>query len=203
MNVPTRTTSRLSGGERFALVATQWLLGGLLALSADWQGHADAAASKKIDAPQGQKLYLQFSLFAEEGVHRTTNYRKGILFPVNTEVAFVKATKKDVYLSLPDGTKLKLANVQDFSGEPVTGIFKRTLATTRVDLEQFTEAERKAIRAGVVEVGMTKAAVLVAIGYPPKHKTPSLEGDSWRYWQNRINTFLVKFREDKVVAIVN
>lgn len=85
----------------------------------------------------------------------------------------------------------------------MSGIFKRTFASTKVSLEQFTELERKAIRAGEVKAGMSKAAVIVAIGYPPKHRTASLESDSWRYWQNRFNTFVVVFKDEKVDAITN
>jgi len=160
------------------------------------QGKGPAATTVK-----GQKLFLQFSLYHEKGVHKTTNYRKGMLVPVNTEVEFVKANKRDIWVSLPDGTQMQIANVEDFSGEKVDGIFRRTLGTTKVNLDQFTEAERKAILAGSVEEGMTKAAVIVAIGYPPKHQTASLESDHWRYWQNRFNTFVVSFEDAKVVNI--
>jgi hypothetical protein len=123
--------------------------------------------------------------------------------PANTEVVFVQAKKNEIVVTLPWGQNLKIENVQEYSGEDIDGIFTRTFSTERVDLGRFTEDELKAIKTGEVKPGMTKAAVIVAIGYPPKHKTPSLESDHWRYWQNRFGTFLVNFDNDKVASIKN
>lgn len=54
---------------------------------------------------------------------------------------------------------------------------------------------------GQVKVGMRKSAVVVAMGYPPKHKTPNLEANQWQYWMNRFNTILVLFENDRVTLI--
>jgi len=150
---------------------------------------------------KGARLYTQFSLFEEGGVHRTTNYRKGILIPVNTLFTLVEVDDENIVLKSADGKELILANVRPFSGESVAGIYERTLGVQPLDLSSFTDAERKAIAYGGVEVGMTKEAVVVALGYPPKHKTPSLTDNQWRYWQNRTNTFLVIFEENKIKLI--
>lgn len=48
---------------------------------------------------------------------------------------------------------------------------------------------------------MSKDAVLVAIGYPPITRTPTLESDDWTYWSNRFNTFIVYFENGKVSRI--
>jgi len=150
--------------------------------------------------------YTQFSLFREGGVvkeyvHRTTNYRIGELVPVNTPVRLLSRDDDTINLRLPDGSELCIENIEDYSGETIEGIFRRTLQTRPVDLSVFTQEERGAILSGEVEVGMTRAAVLVALGYPPKHKTPSLQGNRWRYWKGRTDTFLVTFEGDKVLSI--
>jgi len=147
------------------------------------------------------ELYLQFSLFMENNVHRTTNYRKGVLVPVNTPVHLLEQDDESIVVRLPDGAKLRLENIDAFSGESIQGIFRRTLRPQPVDLSVFSREEQLAIVNGTVEVGMSRAAVLLALGYPPKHKTPSLQGNQWRYWQNRFNTFLVIFDGDKVKTI--
>jgi hypothetical protein len=155
---------------------------------------------------KGDKYYTQFSLFREGGVvneyiHRTTNYRVGDLVPVNTPVRLLSRDDDTIELRLPDGAQLCIENIEDYSGESIEGIFRRTLGPQPVDLSVFTQEERGAIFAGEVEVGMTRAAVLIALGYPPKHKTPSLQGNRWRYWKGRTDTFLVIFEGDKVKAI--
>ena len=150
-----------------------------------------------------QTFYTQFSLFYEKGHYHTTNYHKGILLPVNSEVKFVKAYSKSIVVTLPNSENLEIINVEGFSGEKIEEIFTRTFSASPVDLSKFTGAEKKAILAGKVEKGMTKAAVIAAFGYPPKHKTPNLETEQWRYWLNRFDTIVVIFENDKVVRIEN
>jgi hypothetical protein len=153
--------------------------------------------------PKGQTLYTQFSFFYEKNVYLTTNYRKGILVPVNTAVKFVKANNTNIVVTLPDGRDLTIQNIERYSGEKIDGIFKRTFAANPVDLSRFTENERKAIMAGEVKKGMKKSAVIIALGYPPKHKTPDLQMNQWTYWQNRFNTFVVYFQNEEVTGILD
>jgi len=48
---------------------------------------------------------------------------------------------------------------------------------------------------------MSKEAVILAIGYPPEHVTPTLESNTWKYWRTRFATQLVSFVDGKVVDI--
>lgn len=160
---------------------------------------------KRIAAstPKGQILYTQYSLFYERNQYLTTNYLRGTLLPVNTEVKFVASDRSAIRVTLPGGQDLAIKNIREFSGENIDGIFTRTFADNPIDLSQFTEDEKKAILLGQVKIGMRKSAVIAAIGYPPKHKTPGLELNQWRYWQNRFNTIIVFFENDKVTLINN
>ena len=157
-----------------------------------------AADTNAISSLKGDKLYTQFSLFYEKNIHRTTNYRKGVFVPINTEVTFVKASKNEIDVIIPDDTDLKIVNVEKFSGENINGIFHRTFGKNPVDLSRFSAKEKNSIVAGEVEPDMSKDAVIAALGYPPKHQTPSLKSNQWRYWHNRFNTFIVHFEDDKV-----
>jgi hypothetical protein len=160
-----------------------------------------AASTNDISAVKGEKLYIHFSLFYEKNVHRTTNYRIGTLVPINTEVTFVKANKSEINVTLSDGTNLKIENVQKYSGDDINGIFRRTFGKTAVDLSRFSTREKSSIVDGNVEPGMSKDAVIAALGYPPKHRTPTLNGNQWRYWRTIFATFVVHFEDDKVTRI--
>jgi hypothetical protein len=64
----------------------------------------------------------------------------------------------------------------------------------------LTDEEQKSVLAGKITAGMSKAAVVMAYGYPPSHKTPSLQLDKWIYWDNWFKTRTVLFSDDKVKA---
>jgi hypothetical protein len=175
------------------------LLGALL-----FTGITYAAKSTGLAAiTPGQTLYTQFSLYYERNCHLTTNYRRGTLVPINTAVKFVRADFQSIEVTLPNGQNLEIRNVKKYSGEKIDGIFDRTFAAKSLDLIPFTVEEQKAIQAGEVVVGMRKAAVLAALGYPPKHKTPSLDLNHWQYWQSRFDTIIVYFNQDRVAQIVD
>lgn len=176
--------------------------------------HAEAASAPSVktskrgakDTPiasKGDKLFTQFSLFYEKDRHLTTNYRRGILVPINTEVEIVRIGSSSIKIKMPayKNAEIEIENVEKYSGEKIEGIFNRTLGKSPVDLASFTESEQSSIKRGEVKPGMSKAAVLRAMGYPPAHKTPSLELDQWRYWTHRVNTILVMFEDGKVAGI--
>jgi hypothetical protein len=71
-----------------------------------------------------------------------------------------------------------------------------------VSLGSFSELDLQGIQDGKALVGMTKEGVKTALGYPAKHRTPSLEENTWVFWQNRFRTTAVVFDDTgKVVSI--
>ena len=72
---------------------------------------------------------------------------------------------------------------------------ERTFGTRNREqlMEGFSDAEKWAIRKGVLVSGMSKEAVVVSYGYPPSHQTPSLSANTWNYWASRMGRFLVTF----------
>ena len=68
-------------------------------------------------------------------------------------------------------------------------------------VKKLSDVDRRGIHTGQALVGMTKQGVIFAIGYPPKSHTPSTDGNAWRYWHSRFDTFLVYFDADTVLRI--
>jgi len=159
-----------------------------------------AWSSDQIKAQKGQTFYTLFSFYYEDYSHLTTNYRKGVLVPINTPVKFLEADEEEIVVEI-SAKKVKIVNVPAYSGENISHIFSRTFGSKPVNLDKFTGKERENIAAGTVAPGMSKEAVICALGYPPKHKTPALTGDHWRYWHNRFGTFLVWFNGNTVSRI--
>ena len=151
-----------------------------------------------------QIYYTQFSLFQEKNNYRTTNYRKGILIPINTAVTLQTMDANEAQLRLVDsGQTLTIENVPKHTGDDMPTAFKKIADLNKVDLKQFSVAERDAIMSGQVIKGMNRKAVIAAIGYPPITETATLGSNDWTYWAHRFNRFIVHFKNDKVENIVN
>lgn len=154
------------------------------------------------DINVGQTYYTQFSLYQEKNIHRTTNYRRGSLIPINTPVELVAVDSKNIQLRLKQGgAPLTIENVPKHTNEDVQAAFHKILARRQVDLNRFTKTEQDAIREGQVRKGMSRNAVQYAIGFPPANSTPLLASDDWMYWASRYDRFVVHFKADKVAEI--
>jgi preprotein translocase subunit SecF len=159
-------------------------------------------ATLPIGIKTGNIYYTQVTFQYEKGRHLTTNYRKGTLVPINTQVQLQEITSGDIMLEiLPAHSKLRIENVEKHTGDDVTRAFNKLFGKNKVNLGRFSSAEREYIASGRVGKGMTKKAVIAAIGYPPITETPSLEGNEWTYWSSRFNRFIVKFQNDKVAQV--
>lgn len=162
---------------------------------------ADAAPPVSIDS--SRIYYTQFSLFQEKNNYRTTNYRKGILIPINTAVQLQAMNAKEAELRLVDsGQILTIENVPKHTVDNMQTAFDKIAGPTKVDLRQFSANERDAILSGRVIKGMSRDAVIAAIGYPPQNQTPTLSMNDWTYWNNRFDRFIVHFKNDRVESIV-
>jgi hypothetical protein len=62
-----------------------------------------------------------------------------------------------------------------------------------VSYEGLSGIDRQGIEAGKALPGMSKQGVNIALGYPAKHKTPSLESNKWVYWTGRYDPMTVEF----------
>lgn len=84
---------------------------------------------------------------------------------------------------------------------PVDEYIGKITSAKPFNLDRFDKADRAGIKAGKVSIGMSKQGVIAALGYPPVHKVPSLEYDTWTYWKDRFRTLVIEFKNDKVVKI--
>jgi outer membrane protein assembly factor BamE (lipoprotein component of BamABCDE complex) len=47
---------------------------------------------------------------------------------------------------------------------------------------------------------MTRDEVLMSLGHPPTHYTPTLQMNLWTYWHGRFGTYKVVFNRDGFVS---
>ena len=148
--------------------------------------------------------FTRVGFFYESGVHKTVNYLRGFRVPVNTEVKILKKKKTSITIRIVDtDEKVKIENEKDYSGEDIDGIFARMFSESVTDLTAYPPERVKNIMAGTFEPGMTKDEIILSIGYPPKHRTPSLDQNAWRYWQSKFDTVLIYFKDDVMEYFVD
>ena len=86
---------------------------------------------------------------------------------------------------------------------PISQYINLITSKEKVLMSKFSNIDKKGIKRGKAYKGMTKNGVLAALGYPARHKTPSLKNKFWVYWQNKWLTRIIKFNNDgKVISVV-
>ena len=163
---------------------------------------------------KGDILYSRFTFYFLKEQHTSTNYRMGTLIPINSKFEFVKTswpkrrTKPPFQVPgsfrikhVESGQIIKIANIKRYSGSDLSGYFLKMFSKDKTDLSSFTEKERQYILIGRVLSGMSKKGVILALGYPPVHRTSSLNNPIWRYWNSILGTFTVQFLDDKTIEL--
>lgn len=164
---------------------------------------------------KGKKIYTAYNLWYEEGKEDSLyciNYKRGKFIPAGTEVKKIKYARRslgagigqrrseEIYaitFKTAHNKKKYYVKIQNtfHPGESLRSYAK--LMFTDKNFDQLTEGMNKAeidsIKKGILTTGMSKEAVLVAYGYPPEHKTYSLENDVWIYWTSRYRYKRIKF----------
>lgn len=166
-------------------------------------GKRAAPSGLAAEIQENPVYYTQVGMWADEGVRVSgTNFERGVRIPPGSEVRVHGLGRRGtVVFSVPavGVQEVQLQNTE-YTGLDMEGLFNRTFGRQAVDLGEFRGEMRDAIRAGDVQVGMTRDEVIVSRGYPPSHQTPRLDHDEWRYWVHRYGTKLVRFGSDGRVA---
>ena len=163
-----------------------------------------AAASQQALAADGT-YYTKMNIWYEKAEKiLSTNYHKGNMISVGSEVRVMKSNAKKIEFVDDKGTKFRIKLVKDYTNLEEQPFFDRYFSKENIlngdQYRSFSSMEKENITAGTLREGMSKDAVLVAYGYPPTHRTPSTEQDSWVYWKSRMGSFTVMFKDGKLVG---
>jgi hypothetical protein len=184
-------------GEKMKRYATLAAALAAIALSAP-------AASKDIGYPLigAANVVTLVNLHPDEAHKRlySVNYLLEGLMPVCTRVKILSVTNKQMVFELADGGAKYEYVFHPAMKDPIPKHLDRYFGTScpRKKIDSLTGVNKQGVLEGRLILGMTKDAVILAVGYPPEHATPSLEFSIWKYWRNRFATRLVHFENDKV-----
>ena len=154
-------------------------------------------------ASAADRLYTAYNIWFEQPTKvYSTNYQRGNILPAGSEVKDVNRTPKrleftDVKLNMKFSFEFVESHHPGLTREQWIDRFLTTKDFAALS-QGLTAAEIKAIKAGQVQVGMSRKAVLLAAGYPPEVATASTQLDIWKYWRHRFGSYLVRFSDGKV-----
>jgi hypothetical protein len=141
---------------------------------------------------------MHYTVSRRTKIINATNNTLGILIPINSEVTMEDINSKQLVFNYNDSDVI-LRNRVKYSGLDIGQIAERAFSFKKTDLSKFTKLELKGIRTAQALPGMSKDAVVAALGVPLAHQTPTLEMDEWKYWKSSWSTFIVYFKNGKVI----
>lgn len=170
-------------------------------------GVLTAAGCRPASSPQALQHFQSAPLFTCCNIHyerdeiSDANYWIGKTLPAGTPVEVEKVGGDSVTFTA-GGVRLTLT--QQFGKEPLQQYVDKVLVPTnpRPHIDAYRAEVRRAIDSGKVERGMTREQVIASLGYPPTHKTPSIQDSEWTYWYNRWVSYKVLFDDSGKVADV-
>jgi hypothetical protein len=172
------------------------------------------AASKEVTGgtPTPGQLYTAYNIWILPATQshnmKCINYKYGNdILPAGTPVQKIRIGQEDRpyqefigFETVENNKRFKIYYNSSWHPGKKIEDFKNLMFTNQTFEEMtagLTEREIKAIRSGIIVDGMTPKAVLIAYGYPPEHRTPTLDKPVWIYWRNKFATINVCFDENQ------
>ncbi len=156
--------------------------------------------------------YTRVNFWHEFKRHLSTNYQRGVFVPINSRARLSPVMRREVSRRrmseiaeltvrlLDSNTTVRITNVRQRSGLLLNDIVYRMFSPEPVDLSAFDEEMQSLIKSGTLREGMTRYQVLLTRGYPPEHRTPSLESDTWTYWSSRFVSHSLVFSDGRLTS---
>ncbi len=135
----------------------------------------------------GSRAVTLVNLHAENHRLSALNSQAGDLIPVCTDVTIIAVNKKRLTFRVDGVSQPYVYDFHKVAAEPFAQHLARYFGSRcpRDGIARMSPLDQAGIAAGKPYVGMTKSAITIAMGYPPRHKTPNLTAASWRYWRGR------------------
>ncbi len=157
-----------------------------------------------VAADTNEYYYTAYNIWYEDSYKiYAINYKTGQMLPAGARVKFLGYGQERLpyfeFRVLSENRVFRMhLQPRHQSDLTIQQVKERTL--TKKDFSvltaNFTDREKTAIRAGKIITGMSKDAVIVSFGYPPKFRTPDLSLNLWIYWRNRWKEMHVAFGEN-------
>ncbi|MDL1964971.1 MAG: hypothetical protein LWW98_11745 [Deltaproteobacteria bacterium] len=171
-------------------------------------GHSENSEEKSGDIPVGTIYYTGVNIWYEKpNKISSINYHKGTKLPIGTKVKIVGfGNRKIQFIQVDTSQTFTIVHHKKYTRIKLKELFDRYFSEKRALAEggcfhDVTKNEKENIKNGSIAFYMSKAAVVMAYGYPPSHKTPLLSNNVWYYWHSRFQEVIVHFKDNKLYKI--
>lgn len=122
------------------------------------------------------------------------NYATDTLIPAGSPIKIEDYGRWRVFTEL-DGKKIRIGLDYGRSNETLAQYARKLTVDKdlRFRMAQFPTDVQNAIRAGKILPGMTKEQLVMAVGFPARHETPSVTAPVWKFWYSSRIQYSVNF----------
>jgi hypothetical protein len=178
-----------------------------IAVCCSCEGSGSTAGGSKGSPAHYSRYNIHYYAKKDANVASYANYTDcpghGML-PYNTQFK-VESVRSGGFKLIALDTGMKIVfeyRAPNMGGMGVREYIDLIMSPVPVSYPDLTAQDQQGIQAGRAMAGMTKQGVMIALGYPAKHRTPSTDLNAWVYWKGRFNTLVVNFGEDGKVASI-
>ena len=161
--------------------------------------------SEVLQIPEHAVIRTAYNLWYEDPMKMDTiNTQKGRILPFGTPVEITKATDAEILFRTADGQKFRIEFEPHYRLQSPEE-YMRDLFTIHTESELkagFDTLTYEKIRRGVVEKGMSKAAVIRAYGPPCAFRTASQSSATWLYPAAYLEYKRIIFKNGKILDII-
>ncbi len=176
----------------FGLMLAVWLVG------------VNAAVAQEAGARGYLKCNIHYQQHGHDAKASYANWtdpgQGHMILPVNTQVGLSTFRGGFSIIALPAKKEILFYFDEKNMHMTIEQYQALIISPAPVQLDAFSEQDRKGISEGRAYVGMSKNGVMTALGYPAVHRTPSLDANTWVYWKNRFKSFAVEFGDNGLVS---
>lgn len=164
------------------------------------------SVAEALQQPEHSAIYTQCNLWYDANNKISSlHFQSGTMIPFGTEVEIVNAYGTKIKFKTASGGVYTLMFHPEWLMIPMPDYARQVFTLKNRDqlCEGMSEDQIRAAASGQITKGMSRREVLLARGFPPASRTPSISNSTWVYWKDRYTTIRVVFQNDKVIEILS
>jgi hypothetical protein len=141
------------------------------------------------DKPQG---YTCCNFHHEKDWISDANWRYLPMIPAGSKIKVLDYGSNRATVEI-DGKPMRIGHDYGRREETLQQYIQKLVVKNdpRAKVAKYPEKIRNAVKSGALIPGMTREQVIISVGYPPTHKTPSLDSSVWNHWGSRAGRYEV------------